>query len=378
MRAQTILLFLIAFLVGSDEFLLGPILTPIGSDLGVAPERISLFVSAYAVPLALLAPLFGALSDRHGRRAVLLPASLVFALGSLATALAPTYSLALASRIVTGAGAAGMLPVAFSLAADSGDEGADRDIAAVQAGLTLGIIASPAFGAWVTEAFGWQAAFATLGTLALLTLAGTLRLGQGMPSTTRHPETREQSWPPGSPSAILGMGLGLGGAVGIYVLVGERLRDLHQPGTDSLGLIYAGFGLVTLAGNLAMPRLMARFGDGRRLMRLCLIGVLAAIMVLFAIPLGMMAACLMLGAWALLGGIGAPALQAHLAGLSDARRGTLMALGASAMNLGVATWSATASTLFPHSAILVALLALAIIGTAICLLGPIRSELLTT
>lgn len=378
MRAQTILLFLITFLVGSDEFLLGPILTPIGSDLGVAPEHISLFVGAYAVPLALLAPLFGALSDRHGRRAVLLPASLVFALGSLATALAPTYSLALASRIVTGAGAAGMLPVAFSLAADSGDEGADRDIAAVQAGLTLGIIASPAFGAWVTEAFGWQAAFATLGTLALLTLAGTLRLGQGMPSTTRHPETRETSWPPGSPSAILGMGLGLGGAVGIYVLVGERLRDLHQPGTDSLGLIYAGFGLVTLAGNLAMPRLMARFGDGRRLMRLCLIGVLAAIMALFATPLGMMAACLMLGVWALLGGIGAPALQAHLASLSDARRGTLMALGASAMNLGVATWSATASTLFPHNAVLVALLAVAIIGTAICLLGPIRSALLTT
>lgn len=369
MRAQTILLFLIAFLVGSDEFLLGPILTPIGADLGVAPERISLFVGAYAVPLALLAPFFGALSDRHGRRTVLLPASLVFALGSLATALAPTYSLALVSRIVTGAGAAGMLPVAFSLAADSGEEHAGRDIAAVQAGLTMGIIASPAFGAWVTEVFGWQTAFATLGTLALLTLTGILKLGQHTPAGTGHPEATETFWPPGATSAILSMGLGLGGAVGIYVLVGERLRDLHQSGTESLGLIYAGFGLITLAGNLIMPRLMTRFGDGRRLMRLCLIGVLAAIMALFAFPLGMAAACVMLGLWALLGGIGAPALQAHLASLSDARRGTLMALGTSALNLGVATWSAMASTLFPYNSILVALLALTVIGTAICLLG---------
>lgn len=54
MTAQTILLFLIAFLVGSDEFLLGPILTPIGADLGVSTERITLFIGAYALPLALL------------------------------------------------------------------------------------------------------------------------------------------------------------------------------------------------------------------------------------------------------------------------------------------------------------------------------------
>lgn len=50
MTFQTILLFLIAVLVGSDEFLLGPILTPIGADLGVAPERVIFIVAAYALP----------------------------------------------------------------------------------------------------------------------------------------------------------------------------------------------------------------------------------------------------------------------------------------------------------------------------------------
>ena len=40
-------LFLVAFLVGADEFLLGPILTPIGDDLGVLPERVTLFTTAH-------------------------------------------------------------------------------------------------------------------------------------------------------------------------------------------------------------------------------------------------------------------------------------------------------------------------------------------
>ena len=49
-----ILLFLIAFLVGADELMLGPILAPIGKDLGVQPERVTLFITAYSLALALM------------------------------------------------------------------------------------------------------------------------------------------------------------------------------------------------------------------------------------------------------------------------------------------------------------------------------------
>ncbi|WP_082143598.1 MFS transporter [Nitratireductor soli] len=113
-------LFLIAFLVGADEFLLGPILTPIGEELGVAPERVTLFIAAYSLPLALLAPVFGHLSDRYGRLAVLLPATVVFAAGSILTGLVSSFEWGLATRVLTGAASAGMLPVAFALAADEG------------------------------------------------------------------------------------------------------------------------------------------------------------------------------------------------------------------------------------------------------------------
>lgn len=43
---QSIALFLIAFLVGADELLLGSILEPIGGDLGVPPSQVTLFITA--------------------------------------------------------------------------------------------------------------------------------------------------------------------------------------------------------------------------------------------------------------------------------------------------------------------------------------------
>ena len=373
MTPTTLLLFLIAFLVGSDEFLLGPILTPVGTDLGVAPERITLFIGAYALPVALLAPVFGALSDRHGRRAVLLPAVALFCLGSLGTAVAPGYALALLTRVVTGIGSAGLLPVAFACAADSGPARAPTNIAAVQAGLTGGIILAPLYGAWVTGLFGWQWAFAGLALAAALALPGLTRL-----RGSAAPVGAAPSGPvlvPGAPGAILAMGCGLGGAVGIYALAGERLRDLTGLETGGLGLVYAGFGLLTLAGNLLMPRVIDRARDGRQVMQLCLCGVLAAIVALFALPLGPLgplAACLALVFWAVLGGLGAPALQTHIATLSDSRRGTLMALGASALNLGVALWSTLAGIGFALSPALVAGQAAVTIGIAIVALTPRR------
>ncbi|QFQ89144.1 MFS transporter [Paracoccus kondratievae] len=83
-------LFLIAFLVGADEFLLGPILSPIGADLSVPPERIALFITAYSLPLAIMAPILGGISGRYGRLAVLVPSTLVFGLASIATSFVPS------------------------------------------------------------------------------------------------------------------------------------------------------------------------------------------------------------------------------------------------------------------------------------------------
>ena len=49
---QSMILFLVAFLVGADELMLGSILEPIGNDLSVQPSQVTLFITAYSLAIA--------------------------------------------------------------------------------------------------------------------------------------------------------------------------------------------------------------------------------------------------------------------------------------------------------------------------------------
>ncbi|MFM1646586.1 MFS transporter [Aeromonas salmonicida] len=378
-----ILLFLIAFLVGADELMLGPILAPIGKDLGVQPERITLFITAYSVALAMVAPLLGSLSDRLGRIKVMLPAALLFGAASVATGLVENFEWGLASRVLTGLASAGMLPIAFAMAADSVGTDAMKRIAWVQAGLTLGMIASPAVGALLTQWLSWRAAFILLGVCAWC-VAAALAL---LPTNQEPAETSREHQDgkatrilaiPGAVGALLAMCLGLGGGIGLFNLVGQHLRDTQEWSIGSVGGLYALLGIISVIGNLLMPRLSGRVESGRTLMRMALVVCLLVSVWFYLYPAGqpMLLPLLLivpLLLWALAGGIGSPALQGYIAQLSAAHRGMLMSLAMTMMHLGVALWSGVAG--FAYSAEPVALAALAILlfGSAIVVLRPVNA-----
>ncbi|WP_094542437.1 MFS transporter [Brucella grignonensis] len=376
---RLIFLFLIAFLVGADEFLLGPILTPIGADLSVPPERIALFITAYSLPLALMAPILGSVSDRYGRLVVLVPSTLVFGLASIATSFVPTFETGIATRILTGVASGGMLGIAMAMAGDLGEKVAPKAIAFVTSGLTLGIILSPGIGALSAEFWSWRFAFTALGGLALIVVL------VGLPSlrTTLAPEHRananagkvtEPLFVQGAWGSLIAMAAGLGGAVGCFTLVGERLRSLYEWDTATVGMVYAAFGILTLVGNFTMPLALVRVGNGRALMRITLVFVLAAIAVTYVFDsFAPVVVLLALAIWAVLGGIGAPGLQTHIAQLSRSRRGALMALAGSSMNLGVAGATALASSVYPAGAAWIAGVALVLIAIAIVALRPVST-----
>lgn len=132
-------LALAVYFVGAVEFMLAPMLTPLASAFAAKPADIAWLVSAYAVSYAVLAPLIGLLSDRIGRRRLLLPALALFAADALAVAFAPSLTFAIIARILGGAAGAALTPTAFALIAETVPE--DRQAGAmglVLFGLTLG------------------------------------------------------------------------------------------------------------------------------------------------------------------------------------------------------------------------------------------------
>ena len=377
-----VLLFFIAFLVGADELMLGPILVPIGHDLGVQPERVTLFITAYSVALAIVAPALGVLSDRLGRMRVMLPAALLFGAASIATGLVSSFEWGLTTRILTGIASAGMLPIAFAMAADASTNASNdamTRIAWVQSGLTLGMISSPALGALLAEWLSWRAAFMVLGVCAWC-VAGALAVVFVSSKTVEAPAIHDgdekvtKIWAiPGATGALLAMFFGLGGGIGLFNLIGQHLRDTLGMSIWSVGVMYAVLGGSSVIGNMLMPRVAGRLESGRQVMRLALIVCLIVSIGFYLYPAQQLLVLILpLVMWSLAGGVGSPALQSYIAQLSNAHRGILMSLAMTMMHLGVAIWSGVAGFAYSVGPIGMAILATLLFGAAIAVLRPVK------
>lgn len=103
------------FLIGTDLFVISPLLPTITTDLGVSAAAGGFTVTVFSLAYLLGGPSFGALADRTSHRAVLVAALVVFAAANLATGFAPTLGLLLAARAVAGLAAAGITPSVYAL-----------------------------------------------------------------------------------------------------------------------------------------------------------------------------------------------------------------------------------------------------------------------
>src|ERR1700694_4860602 len=107
-------ILLAMFLGALDQTIVATALPTIGRELGDV-ENLSWVVSAYLLTATAVTPLYGKLSDIHGRRAMLLAAISIFALGSIACALAPSMVVLIVARGLQGLGGGGLLSLAHTL-----------------------------------------------------------------------------------------------------------------------------------------------------------------------------------------------------------------------------------------------------------------------
>src|SRR5229473_8129187 len=110
-------ILLAMFLSALEQTIVAPALPTIGRVLSDV-ENLPFVVTAYLLAATAVTPLFGKLSDIHGRRTVMLIAVAIFIVGSIACALAPTMGFLVAARAVQGIGGGGILPIAQTIVAD--------------------------------------------------------------------------------------------------------------------------------------------------------------------------------------------------------------------------------------------------------------------
>ncbi|RJS58610.1 MFS transporter [Bacillus subtilis] len=132
-----------------------PVLPMMEKKLSVTSFQVSLIITVYSVVAIICIPIAGYLSDRFGRKKILLPCLLIAGLGGLVAAIASTYmknpyAMILAGRVLQGIGSAGAAPIVMPFIGDlfqGDDEKVSAGLGDIETANTSGKVLSPILGA---------------------------------------------------------------------------------------------------------------------------------------------------------------------------------------------------------------------------------------
>lgn len=141
----------------------------------VSPAMVQQTLSLFVLGVASAQLIGGPLSDRFGRRPVLLAGAFIYVLASLACACAPSMPALIAARFAQAVGCCSVGVIARSIVRDAySTSEAAHVIARTSSVLSLALLANPIVGAYFQTHFGWRAIFLLLTALGTLLAVGAL------------------------------------------------------------------------------------------------------------------------------------------------------------------------------------------------------------
>jgi DHA1 family bicyclomycin/chloramphenicol resistance-like MFS transporter len=140
-----------------------PSLPDMGRAFGVASSQVQLTLSVFLLGFAVGQLLYGPLSDRRGRRPVLLASIAIYCVASLICTFAPSVGILIAARFLQAIGAAGAIVLARAVVRDlySGAR-AGKELSIMGAIMAIAPITGPVVGGVLHTLFGWRSSFAAL------------------------------------------------------------------------------------------------------------------------------------------------------------------------------------------------------------------------
>lgn len=263
-----------------------PILPLYTEDLGARGAMLGLVLAAYSLAQLVGSPYLGRLSDRHGRRLVLVIALCGSALGHLITGLAGSVWVVLAARAFDGF-SGGSLSIAHAAAADlAPPEERPRLFGLLGMGIAVGFVAGPALGSLAALGGKHLPFFVAAGLCAANAATARWRLpyippvagGPAVTGVGRGPWRWAVATMTGGGVLARTLWAGFVGSLAFsgfeatFALLGRRRVDL---GAGSAGLVFAGVGIVlAVVQGLLVGKAIRRLGAPRvgRLALVALVG----------------------------------------------------------------------------------------------------------
>ncbi|MDZ4276807.1 MAG: multidrug effflux MFS transporter [Erythrobacter sp.] len=343
-----------------------------------------LSVALYLALSAVLQILIGPISDRYGRRNVILTALVLFLIATVGTLLAPNATVFLIFRMAQAVIAAGMVLSRAVVRDMVSDAEAASMIGYVTMGMSLVPMIGPVIGGILDEAFGWQANFGLLLGLGLIVLA-LCWADLGETATLQRLSFKDQlrSYP-----ALLGSRRfwGCSGAaafssgcffayLGGAPYVGTVVYELTS---SRIGLLFAITAVGYMAGNFFAGRYSVRFGMNKMVLIGTTITTLGLITLALVTAAGLSSAVMFFGLTITMGlgnGIALPSANAGILSVRPDLAGTASGLGGAIMVGGGAALAALAGVVLPPGStempLILLMLASSLLST-LCILAVIR------
>ena len=167
------------FAIGTEGFMIAPLLPNLAADLSVGIGTAGQLVSVFALTYAVSSPILTALTGGIQRRRLLIGAMAAFALANVVACTAPSYWALMGARVLLAIAAGLYVPSAIALASVLLEpERRGTALSIVSGGTSIAIALGVPLGAIIGDRFGWRLTFVGVGLLALVATAGLFHLAQ--------------------------------------------------------------------------------------------------------------------------------------------------------------------------------------------------------
>lgn len=171
-----------------------PVLPLIEKKLGITSFKVSMIITVYSIAAILLIPIAGYLSDRYGRKKVIIPSLFIAGIGGLVTgwaswSLKDPYIMILIGRVLQGIGSSGAAPVVLPLVGDlfKSDKDVSAGLGLIETSNTVGKVLSPILGAFLAS-FLWYLPFLSIPVFSLISIILVIFLVES-PEKKEEPQT---------------------------------------------------------------------------------------------------------------------------------------------------------------------------------------------
>ncbi|QGZ47370.1 MFS transporter [Streptomyces sp. QHH-9511] len=272
-----------AFGIGTTEFVIMGLLPQVAAEYGVSIPAAGLLVTGYALGVVIGAPLMSVLGTKISRKRMLMLLMALFVVGNVLSALAPTFGVMLAGRVVASLAHGAFFGIGSVVAAELvAPEKKAGAIAMMFTGLTVANVVGVPGGTFVGQAVGWRVTFLIVAALGVVGLLGIARLVPDLP----RPEgvrLRHELAAFKNAQVLLAMAmtvLGFGGVFAAITYITPMMTEVAGYAEPSVTWLLVLFGLGMVLGNL----IGGRYAD-RRLMPMLYVslGALALVLGLFTV-----------------------------------------------------------------------------------------------